>query len=147
MINPHRRTFSMFSRLLACLGVLVGLGRAADAQGPGPRLDLIYPPGGQAGTAFEVRVSGSALDGLSGLVFDDSRITATALGDRRFTVRFPKDVPPGLHDVRARGERGLSAPRAIFVSPRETASADEAAGDSQEVKLDVSLCGLIETPG
>lgn len=134
-------------RLILCLGILSVPGRWADAQEPGPRLDVIFPPGGQSGTSFEVRVGGSALDGLSGLVCDEPRITATALGNLRFTLHIPKDVPPGLYDVRAHGEKGLSAPRGIFVSPRETVCEVEAADAPQEVKIDVSACGVIGAPG
>ena len=147
MIKRHPRTSSPLSRLLVCIGVLLGPGRTADAQAPGPRLDMIFPPGGQAGTSYEVRISGSSLDGLSELVCDEPRIMATALVDRRFTLQIPTDIPPGLYDVRARGDRGLSAPRAMFVSPRESTSEVESVRASQAVKLDVSLCGLIETPG
>jgi len=96
MIKRHSRTFSPLWRLLIGFGILLGPGRTAVAQEPGPRLNLIFPPGGQAGTSFEIRVSGSALDGLSGLVWDEPRITATALGNQRFTLHIPKDVPPAF---------------------------------------------------
>ena len=142
MINRQTRTLR---RLL--VGLLIGFGQAAGAQEPGPRLTLIYPEGGRAGTSFEVQAAGSALDGLNALICDEPRITATPLGNQRFTLSIPKDVPPGLYDLRARGDRGLSSPRSLFVSPLETVLAIESAEGPQAVKADVSLCGRIETPG
>ena len=38
---------------------MLGTFRTLAALEPGPRLNLIYPPGGQTGTSFGVRVSGS----------------------------------------------------------------------------------------
>ena len=51
-------------RWLAMLGLcgLMGSVRISRADPPNPRLDLVFPPGGQAGTAVDVRVSGSGLD-------------------------------------------------------------------------------------
>src|SRR5688572_18399875 len=66
MIKRHPRTFSPLSLFLVCVGVQLGPLRTADSQELGPRLNLIVPPGGQAGTSFEVRVGGSGLDGLGG---------------------------------------------------------------------------------
>src|SRR5437773_2927797 len=110
---------------LASLGILVlsglsGLGRMARADLPNPRLKLVFPPGGQAGTSVDVRVSGTGLEGLSALRCDEPGITSIPRGDQRFTVNIPREVPPGLYDLRAVGTNGMSSPRSFFVSPRET---------------------------
>ena len=144
MIKRHLRALGRF---VAGLGILVGFGGMSVGQEPGPRLTMIFPPGGQAGASFEVQVGGSALDGLHSLICDEPRITATPAGNQRFTLKIAKDVPPGLYDLRARGDRGLSSPRGFFVSPLESTLAIETTAGPQPVKAGVSILGLIETPG
>ena len=129
------------------IGLLIGFNQHTEAQEPGPRLTLIHPAGGRAGTSFEVQLAGSGLDGLASLICDDPRITAVPLGNQRFTVAIAKEVPPGLYDLRARGDRGLSAPRSVFVSPLETIVAAEPSDTVQTVKAGVSISGRIESPG
>ena len=148
MLHHGVRRYSAVLTLFVC--ALMGLDRTAIADAPGPILNAIYPPGGQAGTSVDVIVVGSALEGLSELVCDDPRITSTFLGNQRFTLNIPKDVPPGLYDVRALGTNGLSSPRSFFVSPRKTLVEREPKGQretSEVVMLDVSLCGRIEAAG
>jgi len=135
--------------ILAFCGLL-GSGRTARADLATPRLNSVFPQGGQAGTSVEVRVTGSDLEGLAGLRFDDPRITSVPGQAQRFTVNIPKDVPPGLYDLRAWGSNGLSSPRSFFVSPRKTLleiEPKDPGAEAQRVPLDVSLCGMIDGSG
>ncbi|MFO0952351.1 MAG: PPC domain-containing protein [Isosphaeraceae bacterium] len=133
------------------LAILTGLAlRPAYGDGPSPRLTLIEPPGGQAGASVVVQVSGSALDGLTGLLCDEPRIKASRQEDGRFAVELPAGVPPGLYDLRAIGANGVSSPRPFFVSPRPTVREADArpGGDAvQPVDLNVSLTGRVDPAG
>ncbi len=136
--------------LLAFACGLMALCQASRADLPSPRLTLVFPPGGQAGTEAEIRVVGSGLEGLSSLRFADPRITAVSTGNQRFTIRIPKDVPPGLYDLSAIGMNGISSPRSFFVSPRETIVEPETKGlpeKAHPARLDTTVCGIIEAPG
>ena len=103
---------------------------AARAQLPQTRITSVFPPGGQAGTSVDVRLTGgSDLDEIDRLVFDRPGITATqkmqGTGAARkpvtntFVVTIDPKVPPGLYEVRAHGLYGLSNPRTFVVSDRK----------------------------
>jgi hypothetical protein len=60
--------------VLTSLAVAVGA-PAQQLQGPGlptPRLFLLTPPGGRAGTTVEVTLTGVDLEKAEGLLFDDA---------------------------------------------------------------------------
>ena len=142
------RPLSVALMVLAC--VLTPFGPGALADSPGPRLNTLFPPGGQAGTSVELRVSGLGLEGLTELRCDEPRITSTALGNQRFMLEIPKDIAPGLYDLRALGAYGLSSPRSFFVTPRKTlveSGAKEQPESKQIVTPNVSISGIIETQG
>ncbi len=148
MFHDGFRSLFVASMALAC--TLPILGSEALADGSGTRLTVLYPPGGQAGTSVEVRVGGVGLEGPTGLKCDEPRITSAPLGNQRFTLTIPKDIPPGLYDLRASGAFGLSSPRSFFVTPRKTlveSAANQAKESKRIVSLDVSVCGIIEKPG
>jgi hypothetical protein len=86
------------------------------AQLPVARTSSFFPPGGRAGTSFEVTVSGSDLDEASGLHFSRMGITATPKADaNKFTVTIASNVPPGVYEARVVGRFGISNPRAFVV--------------------------------
>src|SRR5262249_44399052 len=117
--------------LLALVGALVS-GASAQAQLPptlpNPRLNWLFPAGGQVGTAFEVKVTGDDLDDAGKLDCSHPGITATltmaepGLGQTgpqpvhgTFQVKIAADVPPGVYELRVQGKFGLSNPRAFVV--------------------------------
>ena len=60
---------------------------------------------------MEIKLSGMDLEEVSGLHFSDARITAKAGAGGVFVVSVPKQVEPGVYDVRAIGRNGISNPR------------------------------------
>ena len=91
------------------LMIFSGLPAVVFAQLPAPRLDWVYPPGGQAASSIEVTVGGADLDELSALQFDHPGIVArpkmteasefvpaTAVANV-FLVDIAADVPVGLY--------------------------------------------------
>jgi hypothetical protein len=100
---------------------------AALAQLPTAQLTSVFPPGGKQGTAVEVTLSGSDLDGAESLLFNHPGLSGapkmsavTSLEPARplggqFTVKIASDVPAGIYEVRAVGRFGLSNPRSFAV--------------------------------
>ncbi len=93
------------------------------AQLPAARLSTIFPPGGKAGTTFEVTVTGSDLDDDTQLHFSHANITARQkVADKtgepeanKFLVTIGADVPPDVYEARVIGRFGVSNPRAYVV--------------------------------
>ncbi len=106
----------------------------ALAQFPEPRLDSIFPAGGQAGSTFEVELTGPELEGLGGqgLWFSHQGIRAFKLKDRSFVVAIATGVPNGSHEVRVRGSLGISNPRAFVVGTRPESNEKEPNNTAQE---------------
>lgn len=89
---------------------------------PLPRLLTTMPMGGQAGTEFEVVVSGDYIDGNSALHFSHPGLTATqqvnAEGKpepNKYVVRIAEDCPPGIYEARLMTRLGISSARAFSV--------------------------------
>ncbi|HEX6987467.1 MAG TPA: hypothetical protein VF170_18960, partial [Planctomycetaceae bacterium] len=127
-------SFPWHSRLAAAVVVLAV--SPIFAQLPQTRLGVVFPPGGQAGTAFEVRVSGEQdldYEAAPRLLFGHPGVTAEAVVDpatgawqnNAFRVTVAPDVPPGRYDVMLAGYYGASNPRSFRVDA--TASQAEAA--------------------
>jgi len=75
--------------------------------------------GGQAGTTFEVVITGDNLDENPELHFSHPGITAEPAGAANtFKVTIAKDVPPGLYEARAMTRLGISSCRAFTVGAR-----------------------------
>ncbi len=96
---------------------------SSRAQLPLTRLTLLFPPGGQAGTTFEVVATATDLDETNQLYFSHTNITAkqrvsekTGEPDRnRFLVTIGAQVPPGSYEARVVSRFGASNPRAFVV--------------------------------
>jgi hypothetical protein len=175
MNPPHPRTPA--SRLVPALlvGLLsAGLASRAAAQpppGPGlpqPRLLIVSPAGGQAGTAVEVTLTGNDLDGPQKLLFNHPGIKAEPvpgtspttptkpapggqlpLMTARFKVTIPADVPVGTYDVRFVSKAGVSNPRAFVVGDLPETTEKEPNNDvdqAQKVALNSTVHGAITTP-
>src|SRR5207245_6645837 len=93
------------------------------ATPPSTRLSILSPPGGQAGTTFEVAVTGADLDETNQLYFSHTSITAKQkLSEKtgepdpnRFLVTIGAQVPPGSYEARLVGRFGASNPRGFVV--------------------------------
>src|SRR5882672_7913465 len=71
------------------------------AQLPAARISYLFPPGGKAGTSFEVNASGSNLDEPSRIHFSHTGITAEPKSEAgKFTVTIASNVPPGIYEAR-----------------------------------------------
>ncbi|MEX2287688.1 MAG: hypothetical protein WD648_11405 [Planctomycetaceae bacterium] len=135
----------------------------AHGQSPNPVLTSIFPPGGQAGTAFEVTVAGTALDAATSIDCACPGLTFKPVEQNRFAATVGADVPTGTYDVRVVGAAGMSSPRAFYVGTRpeineqpavgETPAAatgkpaGDASADLQSVPLNSVVNGRIEKPG
>src|SRR6516165_5193698 len=128
---------------LVAFAVSLVISSAACAQPqvppmPHPRLLVVTPPGGKAGSTVEVTLSGQELDAPQSLMFSTPGIKAELVnpnpappvdpkkpapkqpmqaptGSVKFKVTIPADVRPGIHDLRVVTALGISNPRAFVV--------------------------------
>jgi hypothetical protein len=115
-----------------CWTVLLTLsllgGSRLGAQLPTARLDGLFPAGAKAGTTFDLVVSGTSLDDLTGLQFSHPGLSAQlkftqpgpfdkgpGLVLNTLTVTCAADVPLGVYEVRTVGRYGVSNPRRIEI--------------------------------
>jgi hypothetical protein len=134
------------------------LGAASLAQEvclPAPRLLTMSPMGGQAGTSFEVTITGENIDGANELLFSHPKITAKPkVSDagkaeaNTFVVTIAADAPQGVHDARVLSRLGISSSRAFSVSglPEVTRVKPNT---SLETALELkpnSICNAVMTP-
>ena len=118
----------MFIRLSTCVCLALVAVAPSSAQLPNPRLDRLFPPGGQVGQTVVVGVAGRDLDDASRLIFSHPGLVGSvhpasagessepqAVADR-FEVQIPSNIAPGLYDVRVVGRFGASTPRVFEVS-------------------------------
>ena len=104
-----------FAWFLSSASLFVVTASGARAELPSARLNGVFPPGGKAGTTFDVTLTGANLENLSGLRFDRPGISAKLDKGATFHVTIADDTPPGPVDVRAIGEWGISNPRALLI--------------------------------
>ncbi|MFP6763341.1 MAG: PPC domain-containing protein, partial [Planctomycetaceae bacterium] len=115
-----------------------------------PVLDSVFPPGGRAGTAVEVTIAGTALDGVSSLYCSCTGITCEKVEGQAntFALTIPAGTPVGQYDVCAVTRHGLSSPRVFVVGNRKEIlenQADESQSDQPQVMpLDVTINGIIQ---
>lgn len=151
MISRRKRQGISLAVLLLCLGS-GGLTRSLHAQSVGlplPRLLNVYPMGGQAGTSFEVTITGENLDLCEQLLFSDPRITARTAKDEndlpipnRFIVSIGEDCSVSLVEARAVARLGVSSPRLFSISqyPETTLLADHT---SPDIAVDIRLDSVV----
>jgi len=144
------------------------LGQASGQQKtlpgpPRPRLLVVSPCGGRAGSSLEVTLNGQNLDDPQELLFSHPGIKAEAVPppaspkkgkpapkpQARFRVTIGRDVPFGLHDVRVVNRWGISNPRAFVVGDLPEISEKEPNNDvtqAQRVPLNITVNGVISSP-
>ncbi|PYL00175.1 MAG: hypothetical protein DME19_06000, partial [Verrucomicrobia bacterium] len=131
----------ILTRFCPLIGVLLAISSSV-AQLPLARLSTVFPPGGKAGTTFEVTVTGSDLEEVQ-LHFPHANIISKPkLNDKtgepeanKFLVTIGADVPPGSYEARVFSRFGVSNPRAFLVgvlpeitSPATNHTVDSATG-------------------
>ena len=157
--------------LLLAFALFVG---SAAAQSH-PRITLIQPAGGKAGSTLDVSVLGNDFDGVEGLHFDFPGVTTEILKaekiddggkggggkknkgmqnlgqvtSQRFKVTLPANAPLGIHDVRIVTQHGISNPRAFVVGDLPEVNEKESNDDvpqAQSIALDSTVNGVIGAP-
>lgn len=157
---------------LVTLAASCALSSAARAQPqvlpmPNPRLLIVTPPGGQAGSTVEVTLTGQEFEGPQKLLFSVPGIKAElataappadpkkpapnqpATASLKFKVTIPADTPPGIHDVRLVTSLGVSNPRAFVVGDLPEMLEKEPNNDvpeAQPIKINSRISGTITTP-
>ena len=121
-----QQTFLRLSLLaVTCLCTILPSGSEAVAQTvclPLPRLLSTMPMGGQAGTQFEITVTGENLDDGGALYFSHPGLTAVQKRQSdgqpevgRYVVTIGADCPPGLYETRMLTRLGISSSRIFSV--------------------------------
>lgn len=155
--------FSLLPFCLALVGMFGGLSSPLKAQQQprNPQLISLFPAGGQAGEVTSVKILEQAdLEFADELLFSHPGITArprTRPQDRffpdetplrnEFLVSVADDVPPGIHEVRARCEYGISNPRRFVVSAKPEINEQEPNDQfeqANDLAVDAVANGLFE---
>ncbi|MEQ1842424.1 MAG: serine protease, partial [Verrucomicrobiales bacterium] len=115
---------------------------------PAPRLLTTMPMGGQAGTTFEVTITGENIENVSELLFSTPQISAKPLlgpdglpVENKFTVTIAPDAPPGIHDAWVMSRLGISSARAFSVG-KLVEQTRTAANNSIEAAIKLPMNGL-----
>lgn len=135
--------------LAAAVWLMLFATRIACGQSP-PVLSTVFPAGGQVGQLVEVTVSGSNLQTLRTLHCSVPGVRSEKLDASRFRVTIPAGVSPGVYDLWAVSEGGVSAPRTFVIGNRAELLEVEPAAPSTEamsVPLNGVINGCIEKAG
>lgn len=147
-------------RPLSTVPVILVLAFASSAFGqlPQTRLGTIVPPGGQAGTTFEVSIAGEQdleyetapklLFSHPGIIAEPAVDPATGLWRNNiFKVAIAADVPAGRHDTMLGGYYGVSNPRSFRVEKVATVTEATDASPATPVSLPINtaMFGRLES--
>lgn len=102
-------------RRLVWLVLLLAIPTIAKAQMLQPRIQSVFPAGGQLGRSVGIELGGTDLDGADQLWFDHPGLSAEPIDGNRFRVAIDGATPVGQHDIRAVGRFGISNPRTFVV--------------------------------
>lgn len=166
--------FLMVLVVLTCLAPLRLVHSQPNKQGPDypqPRVLMLTPCGGKAGTTVEVQVSGQDIDAPQGLLFSRPEIKSEFLdvsaeksdtsGKRRgqqqgmtntvarFKVTIPANAPTGFVDLRLVNAWGVSNPRTFVISDQNEVLEKEPNNDldqAQQVEINSTVNGSLSTP-
>ncbi len=112
---------------------------------PAPRLLTTFPMGGKVGSDVEVSITGKNIEGVSGLLFSNPKITAKpkvgandVIEKNKFIVTIGADVPTGVYDARLMTRLGVSSARAFSVGALEEIVRNKA-NNTQETALEIKL--------
>ncbi|MFN7731315.1 MAG: serine protease [Pirellula sp.] len=126
LVCPSFRAIATRAFFTAALGLaFCSNARQLVAQSvclPLPRLLLVQPMGGTAGTTFDATVTGENLDDVGELMFQHPGVTAVRKRDaqgqpmaREFTITIAPDVPAGLIEARITSRLGISSARIFSI--------------------------------
>ncbi len=154
-----RTAGSLFGLLVLAAAMLLSAGRAAAQDLPGTRLQSVFPPGGKAGTSFEVSIVGEDTEGATALLFSHPGIKGEPVTrspqpweegpqvvPNRFKVTIAPNVPAGVYEVQVAGRYGLSNPRLFQVSTLaevEEKEANSLRSQAMSVQVPVIINGRI----
>jgi hypothetical protein len=125
-------------------------GASAVAEPPNPTLASVFPAGAAAGTSVDVTLAGNALTGLRKLRSNIPDFHCELQDATHCRVTIPAATPPGLYDLWAVCENGVTAPRRFFVSQRQEhseAAPNDSVTSAASVPLNSVVNGSIEQPG
>lgn len=105
------RTVQLQTALLTCLAVC-----SSARAGEPPAIERLFPPGGQRGSSFEVKLTGKAGDGDVKLISEGDTI-AFVLGEKRetATVTIAPTARAGLHWIRFANPSGVTELKPFLV--------------------------------
>jgi hypothetical protein len=116
------------------------------AQPPKSRIDWVFPAGVQSGKSVVTTLTGGDLEGLSRLIFSDTRIAAQATPDGKWTITAAADVPAGMYELRGVGAWGVSNPVPFVVGPlEETTEVEPNDQKPQPLKWPLTVNGQIQS--
>lgn len=134
------------AKLATCLVVLAVTSAGAQT----PLMDTVFPTGGQVGQVVEVTIGGSNLEKVQTLRCNATGVRYERLDPNRFRLAIPANTPPGLYDLWAVGEHGVSAPRTFALGNRTEqleAEPNEPASAANQVRLNIVINGRIDKAG
>jgi hypothetical protein len=152
----------MLRRHLLPLAVLLGALLPAHAQIPpgpvnpqAPTLNPILPLGGQRGTTLDLTLTGTKLDGSTGLWTSfPAKVTIPTDGDNgknpaqlRVKLEVPADAPLGFHAIRLATRKGMSNARIFCIDDLTTVNAlptNHAPKTPQQVPIPCVVTGRID---
>lgn len=121
---------------------------ALNAADP-PKIERLFPPGGQVGTSVEVKVHGAAGEGVPELWSDHGQLTI-AFTEKKdaATVTIPNDAKPGVHWLRFYNAAGATDLRPFLVGlvpeVAEVEPNDEPEKAQKIEALPVTITGVLE---
>ena len=125
-----------------------------SADLPLARLSTIFPPGGRAGTEFEVGFTGLDLEHAETVYFSLPGLSGRRLTNEpansatpRFVVNIASNTAPGLHLLRLGGRFGISNPRPFVVGDGAEileSSTNHEAKSAQALTLGILVNGRAE---
>ncbi len=122
---------------------------------PKPELGSISPPGIQRGAANRIELAGKHLASVSGLGFNDPKISARivsldANGSATLEITCPADLPTGPYEIKLLSAGGESAAGKIFVDDLPQASEKEpndTPATATAISLPTDVWGKFDRPG
>jgi hypothetical protein len=107
--TKQRCRLSLIVLLLCCVAPEV------FAAAP-PKIDYLYPAGGQQGTSVNVQLAGMPGDESLQSWSSEGQLQINVAEDKKFaTIVVPQDAQPGVHWLRFYNSAGVSVPRAFIV--------------------------------
>lgn len=148
-VERHRSlagSFARGARLSVALGVVTIAGTAL-AEPPRPVLNTVFPAGAAGGQTTNVSIAGANLNGLRTLLCNAPGASCVPLEPTRFQITIPAETPPGLYDLWAVCENGVSPPRTFAIGNRAEQleiEPNDSLREAQPVPLNAVINGRIE---